>query len=88
MKDWDFTVTDQAHQDIDNLDGSVRNRVLEKLRWMMDNFDKISPAPLSGKWKGFFKYKVGDYRIIYRIKEEEERVIIHYIGHRKSIYDR
>lgn len=48
MKNWNFRTTKQAQQDINDLDGSVKERILKKLSWMMDNFDKISPLPLSG----------------------------------------
>ena len=42
---------------------------------------------LSGKrYKGLYRLRVSDFRIIYRINEEEQCVTILAIGHRKSIY--
>ena len=40
--------------------------------------------PLKGKFKGMFKLKVGDYRVLYaKIKDS---VLTLRIGHRKQVY--
>ncbi|MEX2722747.1 MAG: type II toxin-antitoxin system RelE/ParE family toxin [Candidatus Freyarchaeota archaeon] len=31
--------------------------------------------------------RVGDYRVIYEIDEENKQVIILFVGHRKKVYD-
>ena len=41
--------------------------------------------PLKGNLKGFKKLRVGDYRIVYKMRQEE--VLILGIGHRKDIYE-
>lgn len=42
---------------------------------------------LSGKhYKGLYRLRVSDFRIIYRINEELQCVIILSIGHRRSVY--
>lgn len=43
--------------------------------------------PLRGKYKGFYRMRVGDYRIIYEIKNNELIVIIIAIGNRKNVYE-
>jgi mRNA-degrading endonuclease RelE of RelBE toxin-antitoxin system len=35
----------------------------------------------------FWKIRAGDYRMIYEIDRESNRVIILFIGHRKNVYD-
>lgn len=40
--------------------------------------------PLRHTLKGYWKYRVGDYRIIYAIKGEA--VTVHAIGHRRQVY--
>ena len=58
-------------------------RIMNKLeKDLRKNPDK--GEPLKGKFKGMFKLKVGDYRVIYaKIKES---VLILRIGHRKHVY--
>lgn len=51
---------------------------------------KINPKigkPLIGSLKGFWRLRFSNYRIIYRIKEDELIIIVFDIGHRKNIYD-
>jgi len=40
--------------------------------------------PLKGKFKGMFKLKVGDYRVIYT--KAINSILILRIGHRKHVY--
>ncbi|MCD6467139.1 MAG: type II toxin-antitoxin system RelE/ParE family toxin, partial [Methanomicrobia archaeon] len=35
----------------------------------------------------FWKLRIEDYRAIYEIKVKEKKVIILFIGHRKTVYD-
>lgn len=43
-------------------------------------------VPLKGALKGLNKYRVGPYRIIYKIHRSHLLVVIIDIGHRKEIY--
>lgn len=42
--------------------------------------------PLVKELSGYFSLKTKRYRIIYKIQEENQIVQIHYLGHRKNIY--
>ena len=53
---------------------------------MAENFGLITPQPLKGEWKDKFKLRVGDYRVIYSVNEDEKRITIHMAGHRRNIY--
>jgi mRNA interferase RelE/StbE len=35
---------------------------------------------------GFFKLRVGDYRVIYRVIKSENLIVIHRIGLRREVY--
>ena len=45
---------------------------------------KALTANRSGQWR----YRVGDYRIIAEIKDEEVIVLVIEVGHRREIYDK
>jgi len=60
MQKWQCILTKEAELDLKRLDYSTRKRILEKIKWMRENFDQITPLPLGGKWRGFFKLRVGD----------------------------
>ena len=59
MPQWYFDITDEAESDLNHLDVKTRKRILEKLKWFVNHFDHLAPLPLGGKWKGFFKLRVG-----------------------------
>jgi len=42
--------------------------------------------PLSGKYRGLFRFRVGDYRVIFRIEHAQRLVIVLVIGHRRDVY--
>lgn len=48
--------------------------------------DPQSGKTLVGNLKGFWSYRVGDYRIIYEIKHKEILVYVEKIAHRKESY--
>ncbi|RPI79411.1 MAG: type II toxin-antitoxin system RelE/ParE family toxin [Desulfobacteraceae bacterium] len=77
---------DQASQDISRLDKSISRRIIERLNWLSSNFEQIRPETLGADLSGFYKFRVGDYRIIYQIIEDEQTILIHAIGHRREIY--
>ena len=35
-----------------------------------------------------FKLRVGDYRVLYEFDVTQERLYLHYVGHRRDIYKR
>ncbi len=54
-------------------------------------FDKISEDPycakaLVGNLKGYYSYRVRDYRIIFEIKKQQLAVYVEKIAHRKEVY--
>ncbi|MBF0336965.1 MAG: type II toxin-antitoxin system RelE/ParE family toxin [Nitrospirae bacterium] len=78
--------TEESIEDFKKLDKQVAQRIVKRVLWLCEHFDDISPETLSGKRKGEFKFKVGDWRVIYKI--ETNMIVIHAVGHRSEIYQR
>jgi mRNA interferase RelE/StbE len=76
--------TGEAVEDLEKLDKIISQRIIKKLDWVSCNFEHIIPEPLSGKLKGLFKIRAGDWRIIYTV--EKDSIVIQYIAHRREIY--
>jgi mRNA interferase RelE/StbE len=76
----------ESIDDLDEISQSVRTRILKKIEWLSVNFGIISAIPLTGQWSGFYKLRVGDYRVIYEFDPENKLIIIARVGHRKEIY--
>ncbi len=80
-------LTKQAKADLTRLDRVMAQRVLNRIRWLADNFDTVTPQPLTGKWQEYSKLRAGDYRIIYRVERAEPAtLIIEFIRHRREVY--
>ena len=81
----EFTAEALANQA--KLTEAVQERISKKIDWLAENFAQITPMPLSANLSGFFKLRVGDYRVIYSFNDDLKVITIYQIGHRKEIYD-
>ena len=87
MNPFQVILVPEAQADIRRLDPSLQTRILSKLEWMGQNVELLRHQLLRGKeWVGCFKYRVGDYRIIYQIDRSAERLLILKVGHRRDVY--
>jgi len=54
--------------------------------------EKLQKNPFSGKWlekelSGYLSMQAKRFRVIYKIRDNDQTVEIHYVGHRKDIYE-
>ena len=42
---------------------------------------------LKGEWSGYLRYRVGDWRVIYRVDDVAKRVNVLVIAHRRDVYE-
>jgi mRNA interferase RelE/StbE len=83
---YSLRILDAATRELAALDRQVAERIVRRIRWLVENIESIKPLPLSGELSSFYKLRVGDYRVIYEILGPEQTLIIHVIGHRREIY--
>ena len=50
------------------------------------NDPRISGKSLKGNLKDYWRYRIGNYRIIAEINDDEFKILIIEVGHRKDIY--
>jgi mRNA interferase RelE/StbE len=77
-----------ATRELEDLDKSVAQRLVRRLRWLAENADSVTHEPLKGSLTGLYKLRQGDYRIGYELLKGEEVMLVHFIGHRREIYKR
>lgn len=75
-----------AETDLARLDAPVAQRVLKRLRWLAEGFEAIKPEALTGQWQGVFKLRVGDYRVFYTYDRAEQKIVVHFVRHRREVY--
>lgn len=74
----------EALDDLQEIDRPVVKRILNKITWLSQHFNSITPESLSGDLSGRFKLRIGDWRVVYVI--EKDTIVIKAVGHRKEIY--
>lgn len=86
MPAWRIEFDERAENDLAKLGRPLRRRIIERLDWFTENFVNLTPLPLGAEWKGFFKLRVGDWRIIYQINPEDKFIVVRYIDRRDKVY--
>jgi len=87
MSGFKVSLTPEAQKDIKNLEPKLQVRILDRLEWIGQNAEFIRHQTLKGKeWQGCFKYRFGDYRIIYLLVTSDNNLIVLKIGHRREVY--
>lgn len=86
---WKVELDSAAERDLDKLDPQIARRILAFLHCRVATLDdprSIGEALKGSKLGEFWKYRVGDYRIISTIEDGALRVLVIQIGNRKEIY--
>jgi mRNA interferase RelE/StbE len=84
---WKVNIPDSVRKDLKKLGVPAEKEILRYLKKIeLSQSPKSSGRPLVGDMRGLWRYRVGDYRIICRIQENELIVLVLEIGHRSEIY--
>ena len=77
-----------VEKDFARLDKPLRLKVINKIERHLAKDPQGLGKPLTGIFKGFWRYRFDDYRIIYRIRYDEIIISIFRVGHRKNVYSK
>jgi len=81
---YSIVIEQKARKTLKKLPHKIRSRITQSIAGL-----KTNPRPFGYKKlknNDYYRIRIGDYRIIYSIKEHEIKIFIIYIGHRKDIY--
>ena len=78
--------SDEVEKDLKKLDKPAIKKIMDRIENYLAQDPKHLGAALKGSFKGYWRYRWGDYRVIYRIAEKEILIVILRISHRKSVY--
>ncbi len=86
---WTVVYLNSTKRQLRKMDPQVRDRIL---RFMGDRVAGLAHPhaigrALTGVWQGYWRYRVGDYRVICKIRSEELLVMVAKAGHRSDVYD-
>ena len=80
----DLQLAQSADKSLSKLPKNIQSKIIS-------SFDKIILNPISGiklhgELKNYYKFRVGDYRIVYRFNSKEDIVQVVKIEHRQGVY--
>ena len=86
---WTIEFAEGAARQLRKLDRTVARRIIAFLRERVST--AADPRSLGEALKGdelgrFWKYRVGDYRVIAEIRDREIRIVVVRLGHRSAVY--
>ena len=82
-------MSETAENFLEKLDKHIKDRIEERLRRLA-----VIPIPSDAKFierdetGKIFRYRIGDFRALYKVKENENIVLIAKIDKRPRVYDR
>jgi mRNA interferase RelE/StbE len=86
---WQVIFEKKAEKQFNALDSQVKKRIAKLIdeRLITANDPRELGKPLVGKSFGnHIRFRVGDYRLICDIQDQEITVLVLRIGHRKEVY--
>jgi len=74
-----------ASRDLRRLDSPIRRRILDAIEALAANPRPTSATAL-GSGEGWWRLRVGDYRVIYEPQDDRLVILIIRVGHRREVY--
>lgn len=82
-----MTFRPAASRDFDDLPRSVKERISARLDALPEDPRPPGAIALQGR-RGLLRIRVGDYRIVYEVRDDAATVVVDRIDHRKDVYRR
>jgi mRNA interferase RelE/StbE len=83
---YSLEIKHSAQRELDSLDDSVFTRIDRKILALAENPRPSGCKKLRG-YKGQWRVRVGDWRIVYFIDDDAKLVTITRVAHRREVYE-
>ena len=84
---WKIKLSPEAEKQLRTIDRSASLKIQKYLKERVALNPIMFGKPLSANLKGFWRYRVEDYRIICDVRDKELVVLVVKIRHRSKVYD-
>jgi len=85
---WTIEYTDTAKRQLQKLDKQIARRILDYMdeRVVSSGDPRSTGKLLTGSFGGLWRYRVGDYRVICDIQDNNLLILVLSLGNRREIY--
>ena len=88
---WKINFEENALAELSKLDPPIAKRILRFMGERVAKLDdprSIGESLRGAKLGNFWKYRVGDYRVICDIRDQKIVIVVVRVGHRREVYDK
>ena len=83
---WQIEFKPRAEKALEKLDRQTQQRIQSFLNTLRQTENpRLKGAALHGE-HGLWKYRIGDYRLVARIQDQQLIVLVIHLGHRREVY--
>ena len=85
---WAIEFQPQAAKDLRKLDRTAAARIIRTLEERIAPLDdpRTLGSVLVGEHAGYWRWRIGDYRVIARIEDERITILVVRVAHRREVY--
>ncbi|HVX86724.1 MAG TPA: type II toxin-antitoxin system RelE/ParE family toxin [Phycisphaerae bacterium] len=85
---FDVVLTESAREAFEAADAALQKKLDRCFGQLMNEPRRHNNIKaLKGQFSGYLRYRVGDHRVVYRIDDSAERVIVVDIANRRDVYE-
>jgi mRNA interferase RelE/StbE len=77
---------ERAVEDMRGVDKKTPKGIVGRVKSYLSQNPLSLGKPLKGIFKGLYRYRFGDHRVIYAIDHKEKTILILRVGRRKEVY--
>ena len=88
-----IVIAESATKELKRIPAKIQNRIFEKIDGLVEEpkpngHKKLKNFDMPGSdHNEYYRIRVGDYRVIYAIEDEEITIFVMKIAHRKNVYE-
>ena len=85
---WTIEVLPAAAKELRKLDRTAAARIIQTLEQRIATLDdpRSIGSALVGEHVGYWRWRIGDYRVIARIEDERITILVVRVAHRREVY--
>jgi len=85
---WKIEWEQPARKELHKLDKTAQKRIINYLeqRVLAAPHPRRIGEPLTGSFSGFWRYRIGEYRLICHFEDEKLIVAVIKVAHRRAVY--
>ena len=85
---WKIEVLPEAAKELKKLDRAVTARIIKTLEQRIAVLDdpRTLGSALVGEHAGYWRWRIGDYRVVARIEDDRVVILVVRVAHRREVF--